>query len=504
MRIRQKPGIRPAFFLLALVTGFTSPASGQTTACTTPPPVDSAKTFLQNFLNSCYTIPVRQRQGDGTSSTDLDQSYGGFFFRVNPRYELILIGEYPRARYLSVTLDDSHFTTLTWLRDASIKPLTAAYANPFVPGIQYKEDQIYALTVQFGGRQPDPASIAPGCSLAGANIHANVMDATKRHAGFSWNGVSGLPPGFPPHDDAGPNKGGLLTVRQYMSQTDGGAVRLAAPVAIVRDLTTGCAVPVSKALAQTPAQLTPDHVVTWNGTIAANWIDSGQIQAHKAYRALKPLQCYSLPTASPVLWFRPDEYLELPNPDATYVMATIRQQSLDWLFANKGFLRFRFRLPAMPKTPCTGCVLSGSEPLRYFGISFFNDSQFTLASLGEFEFVRDPNGYVTLIVGVGAPPPAHVSAANYYTYLDLSAVPGYTKLLRLGLRYLIAAPGFGCSPAAVPINSSEDNSLGGFMGEYVPLVDLLPGSAIPPVATPAPHPNSCGIMPAETPANCNF
>ena len=494
--------VRRVVLYLILFAAVCFSALAQTPDCTTLPPPDPTKTFLENFLRPCYTIGMRQRQGDGGSSTDLDQSYGGFFFRVNPNYELIVIGEYPKARYLSITLDDSHFTTLNWFRDLNIKPLSPSYTNPFVPGSQYKEDQIYAVTVQFGGTQPAPANISPGCSLGGVNIHANTLDATRRHAGSSWNGVPGLPPGFPPHDDTGPNKGGMLTVRQYMSGPEGGVVRVAAPIAIARDLRTGCAAPFSKVVAQTSVQ-NADHIVTWNATVAASWIDYPQIQAHKAFRAMKPLQCYSL-TSSPVLWFRPDEYLELPNPDVKYVMATIRQQSLDWLFANNGFMRFRFRLPSTPSAPCPGCVFNGLEQLRYFGLSFFNNAQFTLASLGDFEFVKDPNGYVTLIVGVGAQPPAHVNAVNYYTYLDLSKVPGYQNLFRLGLRYLMPSPSFQCSPGAVPINSSEDNSLGGFMGEYAPLVDLLPGSAIPPVATPLQHATSCGVVPPEQPVACAF
>jgi hypothetical protein len=475
--------------------------AAQSLDCNNPPAPDPAKTFLQNFLNPCYVIDLHKATPSGNSMTDLDQSYSGFFYHVNPKYELILLGEFPQARYMSITADDSHHTTSATIHDAKIRPLLPTHVNPFTPGVQYKEDQLYAVAVQFGGAQP--ATISPGCGFGGLDFHANVLDASKRHAGISWNGKPGLPAGFPVHNDAGPNTGGLLTVRQYMAAVDQGTLRFAIPKVMARDLSTGCAVPASKIFVSDPASVTPDHLLTLNQDVAVSWIAPGQVHAHQYYRSLQKPVCYNV-TPGTALWFRPEEYTELPNPDAGYLIGNLTPSHVRWLVDNKAFLRVRFRLPTMPAIPCQGCTLTGSEQARYFSLSFFDNQKRTLASLGEFELVRDPDGYVTLIMGFGAPPPAHVTAANLYTYFDLSAVQGYASVVQMGVRHIIPSPAFQCSPRVVPFFTSEDNSAGGLMGEYVPVVDLMRSDTIPAVATPFTHPNSCGAAPPEAPRTCAF
>jgi hypothetical protein len=137
--------------------------AAQSVDCNNPPPPDPAKTFLQNFLNACYAIELHKATPSGNSMTDLDQSYAGFFYHVNPKYELILIGEFPQSRYMSITADDSHHTTSATIHDADIRPLLPAHVNPFTPGVPYREDQLYTVAMQFGGTQP--AVISPGMRI---------------------------------------------------------------------------------------------------------------------------------------------------------------------------------------------------------------------------------------------------------------------------------------------------------------------------------------------------
>ncbi len=500
--------IRARVFLVSVIvaTGALGPSprpsTAQTVGCTALPAPDPKKSFFENFLNNCYAIPLHGSKGKGNGMTDLDQTYAGFFYRVDPRYELILLGEFPRARYLSIKLDDGHFLTQEWFYDAQLRPLAPAHINPFLQGTPFKEDQLYAVTIGFGGAQPDASAVLPGCGLGGLNLHANVLDATKRHEGITWTGKPDTPVWFPPHDDAGPNGGGLLTVRMYMEEQDGGGVRLAVPLVLARDLTTGCAVPASEVLADDLDEQ-DKGLITGTEEVAANWIDVRQVFAHQYYRSLQRPYCHRLGPAA-AHWFKPEDYLELPNPDADYLIGRLSPGHLEWVLAHKGFVRLQFRLPVLPQLPCNGCALNGNEELRYFSLSFFDAGKKTLATLGEFELARDPAGYVTVIVGFGSAPPAHVTAENHYTYLDLSAIDGYQTLSLLGIRTILASPEFHCSPKAVASFSSEDNSVGGFMGEYTPMVDVLPGSSLPSVATPLGHPHSCGQVPPEPAALCSL
>jgi hypothetical protein len=484
----------------ALLGSLAVTAYGQTTGCTTVPPVNPNNTFLENFLNTCYAFSFPAGFSNGADAADLTETYAGFFYYVNPGYEVLMVGDFPQSRYLNVAADDSHLFTQVSFHDSQLVPLSSSYINPFQPGAKYQPNQLYAVALQFGGTQP--TNIQAGCGFGGLNFYANAIDGTKRHPGVSWNGSPLVYPGFPAHDDTGPNIGGMMTVRQYLNQTPtGGFGGLATPVAIVRDLSTGCAVPLASAVANDPANVLPSQVITRNTAIATNWIDSAQIWAHKAFRAMKPTYCYTLAAAT-AQWFRPDIYIPNPNPDAAYLLANIAPQALSWVIPNQGFMRLRFQLPTTANIPCTGCSLSGSEQLRYFDISFDDNNGVALATIGSPNMVTDPNGNVTLIVGFGSAPPSYVTAANYYTYLDLSKVSGFANFVTLDLRTILPASTFACSAAAVSYKASEGNSLGGFMGPYIPVVDVLQGANIPQVATPLPPSNSCGQVPPEKPYVC--
>jgi len=499
MRFKNIIVLAIAFF--ALFVSSSAVSYGQT-GCTTLPPIDPTKNFIQNFLNDCYAFSYPTTLSTGPNAGDLTETYAGFFYLVNPNYEVILVGDFPQSKFFNIAVDDSHLFTQQSFYDAQLTPLSSSYVNPFLPGVTYQPNQLYAVAIQFGGTQP--ANIQPGCGYAGLNFYANVVDATKRHPGVSWNGSPIVYPGFPAHDDVGPNIAGMITVRQYLNQTAaGGYSSLTTPVAFVRDLSTGCAVPLSSAAANDPTNVLPSQVISRNNTVATNWITptAEQIWGHKAFRAMKPTYCYTL-SAATAQWFRPDIYIPNPNPNANYLLANISPTALSWVIANQGFMRLRFQLPSEAVIPCAGCSLTGNEQLRYYDISFDDNTGTALATIGPPNLVTDPNGYVTLIVGFGSAPPSWVTAANYYTYLDLSQVNGYMNLLNLDLRTVLPSPAFACSASAVNYKTSESNSLGGFMGQYIPVVDVLEGMNIPQVATPAQTPASCGVVPPESPYVC--
>jgi hypothetical protein len=490
--------ILPLLAVVVMLAGSAALSYGQSANCSAPP--DPTKNFLQNFLNNCYAFGFPANIGNGQNASDLTETYAGFFYTVNPGYEVILVGDFPQSRYLNVATQDSHLFTQQSFHDSQLTPLSSSYVNPFLPGATYTPNQLYAVAIQFGGTEP--SVIQAGCGFGGMNFHANIADGTKRHAGVSWNGSPLVYPGFPAHDDAGPNTGGMVTVRQYLNQTpSSGYGVLSTPVAIVRDLHTGCAVPLTNAVANDPNNVTASQVITRNNDVATNWLDNAQIWAHKAFRNMKPTYCYAL-TPATAQWFKPDIYIPNPNPDSGYLVANFAPEALNWVIANQEFMRLRFQLPTTPNTPCTGCSISGNEQMRYFDLSFADNQGVNLATIGSPSMVTDPNGYVTLIVGFGSAPPSYVTAANYYTYLDLSTIPGYQNLLNIGLRTVITSPTFKCSADAVYYKASEGNSLGGFMGQYVPTIDVLKGAGIPPVATPLNVPNSCGLVPPERPTVC--
>jgi hypothetical protein len=139
--------------------------------------------------------------------------------------------------------------------------------------------------------------------------------------------------------------------------------------------------------------------------------------------------------------------------------------------------------------------------MRYVSLSFEHEGGITLASVADTGFARDPNGYVTLIVGTGAPIPSWITQANGYTLLDLSAFTGSQNLTLITLRNVVPASTFNCSGQIVPYNTQVYTPDGGLMGEYLPMVDHPTAASLPQVADPLVRANSCGIFPNGRPGN---
>jgi hypothetical protein len=461
-------------------------------------------TFFSNFNNACYTIALGT--GIGTAGktgeyADLNSTYNQIYFKVNPSYQLIIVGSFPQARYFSVSLYDEHEAISQHITDANIVPLTSKYVNPYQPGMAYASGQQYAVPINFGGV---PGTLQAGCMMNGFNVTMNGLDATQRHAGMDWNSDAGVFAKYPSYVDhvvdtpqhTNPNGGGIILIRSYLDDTAPGATT--SPHIIVRDVASGCAYPAAYVMN------TLQDIVTTNATTGSNWVVKSQCQAHNFYEdSYLPKLCWVSNPAS-LEWLRQTEYVPGNDPNTGYMDATVPAGLPAALAAAGEVMRIRFQLPTTPPTPCTnGCSRSGTEQMRYVSLSFENPGGITLASVADSAFIQQTlggsgsssGGYVTLIVGTGAAIPSWITPANYYTFLDLTAIPGYQNLDLLAMRNILPFSTFNCSGQYVPFRTLEETSFGGLMGGYLPVVDYPLASSLPPTATPLAQPDSCGMFP---------
>jgi len=471
--------------------------------------------FFSNFVNgalgSCYLIPLTFGNGNNGQGGDLNAVYWRIYYKINPKYQLILVGEYPNARYFSVTAYDDHSAISQSILDADIVPLTSQNVNPYSPGVAFVPGQKYVVPIGFEGT---PGAIETGCEMNGYNVNVNALDATIRHAGMNWNTdptVFQKAPNIPVHQvdtpsHSVPNTAGEILIRAYLNITTANAQT--APHLIVRDVASGCAYPSAYILGLPSNEL----VVTTNQTTGQSWQNSTQADGHRLYdnSVLVPY-CYGpgssyppAPTSAVELsWSRGVEYVPGTNPSASYVSASVPAGIPATLQAANEVMRIRLRIPVVPPTPCTdGCSRSGNEQLRYMSLSFQNPNGVTLASLADDSFTQDPNGYATLIVGTGAAIPSYITPANGYTFLDLTKLTGYQNLQSLYIRNLASTGNFACSGQVVPFNTTvyTPPPLGGLMGDYLPVVDYPVAGTLPQVASALVGPNACDVFPNGRPA----
>lgn len=457
--------------------------------------------FFSNFNNACYTIPIPAGNGSNGKSGDLNAVYNQIYFKVNPQLQYILVGTFPNARYFSVTVYDEHAAISQTILDTNIVPLTSQYVNPFQPGAVFVPGQQYAVTINAGGT---PGTQQTGCQTTGYNVDVNALDATVRHQGMDWNWDAALfqaNPGFPLHVldtplHTNPNKAGVIEVRTYLDIDPAGSIP--PPALIVRDVASGCAYPANYAEGTL-------QVLSLNPS-GPGWLDSAQTQAHKTYEhGYVSKYCFQ-PDPGNLAWMRGSEYVPGDDPGSAYIKASVPANLPTNLAAAGEVIRIRGRVAVTPPTPCaSGCSRTGAEQLRYASLSFQDFGGITLASLADNAFTKDPNGYVTLIVGTGAAIPSWITPANGYTFLDLTAIAGYQQLNTLEIRNILPSSAFNCSGQVVPFNTTEYTSAGGLMGEYLPEVDYPLASSLPSLAVPLIRPNSCGIFPdgqAQPPASC--
>ena len=452
--------------------------------CDPLPPINPNGTFISNFANACYAIPFTA--GSGTSSFgDANAEYETFYYVVNPAYELIVLGTFPNARFLSATVYDTHTAITNQMLDQQFVPLTNSMTNPFVVGAQFVPNQQYAFRISLGGGLP--VQERPGCSTAKFNL--NFLDASMIHSGLTWTGYSGLPPGFPAHI-TGPNTGGQFLIRRYVDISHPPVDQV-----ILRDLSTGCAVPAAQALSMKiiqPVSPKPSPL-----------FDLDQVSDHVYFsQTIKAMQCYPADPHNSVRWYRPRDFIQIDNGGSAGLAASFTSTQLAPVLAGTSFIRIEFKAPAYPNTPCStgSCSLTGNEDLRYYSMSF-QQSSTTITSIKDSDMVQDPNGNITIIASMGAIPPPQVTAANYYTYIDLTKFQNYQNIGVLLLRNFLNNPNFMCSAFNGPYHTMEYNSGGGFMGQYVPTVDFPTAAKIPITPVPPTRPDSCTYVPPP-PTDC--
>ncbi len=468
--------------------------------------------FFRNFDNSCYLVPLSAGNGGGGQQGDLNSIYNKLYFTINPNippYQLILVGEFPNARYFSIGLYDNHSAMIENLTDVTVVPLTSDYINPFQPGVAFVGGQKYAVPVNLGGT---PGALEPGCVMTGYNVDGNAMDGTQRHDFMNWNLDTAFfyaNPTMPLHEvdtasHSNPNKAGSVIIRSYLDLTATTAATL--PHVIVRDVASGCAYPASMVKTM--------NVVTTSSSTGNTWLNQQQVQEHNVYANWQATDCWGIIPSSQLQWLRGDEYVPGANPDAGYLYVYIPSGLPQTLANADEVMRLRFRVPTTPPTPCTnGCSRAGDEQMRYLSISFLVPGGITLASLPDScplnsltpcaPLVQDANGYVTLIVGTGTPQPSWVTPANGYTWLDLTkATAGnYLTLNELAIRNIGSASSFQCAGQTIPYKTGNATIAGqGLIGLYAPVVDYPVASSLPPAASPITGPGVCAAFPAGPPA----
>jgi hypothetical protein len=466
-----------------LICLFAVAAVGASAQCTINPSLD----FLHNFNNSCYAVSFYENDGHGLSG-DTNARYGKIYFKVNPQYELILMGAFRQARYFSVAVNDDHDALTNSLLDQAIQPLTSKYYNPYAPGASYQPDQPFAITISLGGSEPPPERIQAGCSLSAYNVQANTLPGNVRHSGINWNGDPTIPSFFPPHN-GNPPVAGTVMIRTYLLSSP----QVAPMKLLVRDLTTGCAVTADDALNTL-------QLITQDPNVGNDWMEKSQVRVHEYYATqVQPHLCYEVVSGNRLVWLRNVDYIPAINPYTSYVRAQTPSTFTSVFTAPSDYvLRLRLRVPVTANIPCAGCSLTGNEQLRYWSISFMSQST-TIASLSDQDVVKDANGYATIVVNIGGSQPINAITANGYTYVGL---PSGTDLTAISMRAILASSNFDCSSDNVPILTSEDNPTGGFMGEYVPTADIVSSSQLPRIAKPFQKSNTCALRPVNSPENC--
>jgi hypothetical protein len=134
-------------------------------------------------------------------------------------------------------------------------------------------------------------------------------------------------------------------------------------------------------------------------------------------------------------------------------------------------------------------------------LSFHDQGGTVLASIADSSITQDANGYATLIVGTGATVPAWVTAANGYTFVDLTAAPTYKQLSLVTMRHIMPSGGFNCAGQFVPYRTTADTPTGSLMSDYMPVVDYPLAANLPQAAAPLIGPSPCEVFPAGQPGN---
>jgi hypothetical protein len=441
----------------------------------------SAQGFFDNFLKPEYLVPVSEFPA--TSGGDLLLTYYQVPITAVPNGELLVIGEFPRARYFSITAYDDHGAVIGKLDDYEIQPYVSS-GNPWhVGGPAGAEDILYAVTVRIG--TPGAPAPASQCQTP-VSVHENVLDATVRHTATSFyssaqSGYTTFVPSFGTitHEDAPTTSGMFLLIRSYMraSPLGSSAVDLRKPLVWVRAASTGCPARLAPAGESLPAS-------SWFTLSSVLHLDQayGHVQHELDLGLTAP---YGQDPRGDVGWTGREEYTA--GGAVGRYLSTLAPLDPSLLNSQGRVMRLQFRKPAMPCAP-NPCSLTGSEQLRYWSITFEDSIGRSLGTLSDASLLPNAEGYVTLVVSFGSTLPAHVTSANGYTVLTAS-LPSASRLV---MRNYLPAPTFGCSTQSVPPRTSEYHVNGGYMGEYTPVITFPLASSLPATAQAVNMNEPCG------------
>jgi hypothetical protein len=112
---------------------------------------DPGKDFFGNFISRLYYMPIYPLDGQQFGG-DLTALYDQAYIVNRANRELLIVGEYPRARFFSITLYDDHGAVIATLHDTQINPLSPGkHLNPYrIGGPAGAEDILYAVRVRLG------------------------------------------------------------------------------------------------------------------------------------------------------------------------------------------------------------------------------------------------------------------------------------------------------------------------------------------------------------------
>ena len=469
--------------------------SGASATITAVTNATGGSNFFANFLGPpAYYLPVFPLNGEQFGG-DLTASYQQFYVPASASKELLILGEYPRARYFAITVYDDHGAIIDTMHDAQIAPLKPADINPYSPGgPANSEDILYAIRVQLGDQLVQNPQA--GCQLDGVDTQSNIMDGRVRHtAGSRYSSdqsgfMATLDDGSVVlHDDSTNSEGVWVIIRTYLAEKDGGtgAFNLKTPLVFLRDSTTGCAENMFKLAGRT--QTNPNKGLPrneWAGFYST--IDFPQMAAHEQHeKDLPPVTPFGLDPNNRAAWYGGPEYILGDNPDTGYLATSVGAKGApEQLNLDGKVMRVRFRLPQVPcDTP--SCALTGLEELRYWGLSFVEGKRHVFASISDLDVNPDENGYVNLIITFGTPLPPRITKFFGYSVLELPVLP----LRLITMRNILPSVGFSCAIDNVPFRTNEHNDQNGYLGEYAPFIDYLVPTDLPVNAVPRVEAGSC-------------
>jgi hypothetical protein len=291
------------------------------------------------------------------------------------------------------------------------------------------------------------------------------------------------------HDDSPQNSGISMMIRRYLEEEDGetGAFDLTTPLVFIRDVFTGCGVDMWNLIGQ-PQPVPPRYIYPSEWFNFDTTVDIEQVAAHIQNSKTMPImQPDGLDPFNFASWYGGPEYILAANPDTGYLSTGIPQKAKPVnLNAEEKVMRLRFRLP---QTPCASrsCELTGTEEMRYWGISFVEGERTVIKSISELDLNPDENGYVDLVISFGTPLPEWVTTDNGYSVIFMPE----SDIRLMTLRNIVSGPGFECTLDNVPFKTSEHHGNGGYLGEYAPFMTLPKAATLPPQAIPYIQGGSC-------------